>query len=571
MSSGIIELASQGNISKVIRDMRVRSLLSPYYFAKVVLGYRLLTDYLHMRDMHLWRDRCAAGIKKQLIEWSRAFYKTTCFTITGSMWFVLPVNDEDHEYAINELGLDENEWFKIANLHDQDDTQLLAFETESNARKKVEAIKEHFENNEMFRLVFPEIAYTGKEYPWTSKCLRIRRVGWGKSEPEGTFEAIGVGGALQSRHYKRVFEDDLVGENAIKSPDKVMLDTIGWHGRLLGAFVDATRQERHVISNRWGFNDLNYYIRTHEADEYFIHGRSAIEIDETTGEEYAVFPVKGDGTTAYTLEALEKIKNSGTISYFDFACQYMNQPTLPGEQEVNLKALHTYTVSDEGQILCSCGEKFFPSQLNRYTHYDPYNAKGAASKSRPAVLTVGLSVSKHIVLLDYYCTRENYAGVYENGIFRQNDLWRPKCLSYEDVGHQNMTEFHIKEQQKHSEFTKKHKLVKRIVAVGHKGKDNETRIRDYLMPFISDATYKLTIRSKHSLFKSQLETFPNPTLDHDYDLLTAMAQGPTLSEDGSRIWVFPVSEEDMKSTRLEEEAYMKKLAETYTNVEVLSQ
>jgi len=212
----ILQLAAAGSADKVWLDQRVRSILSPYYFIKVVLGYKKLVPHLHQHDTELFVSRWASGQTEQAVEWPRAFYKTTTFTIGLGIWGVLPVTDEDTNYALTALEIPEELWFERCSLHDQDATQLFAFETEGNARKKINIVKWHFEENSTFRWLFPEIAYTGNERPWNSDCLCIRRVGDRRKDPEGSFEAIGVGGALQSRHYSRIWCDDLVGENARK-------------------------------------------------------------------------------------------------------------------------------------------------------------------------------------------------------------------------------------------------------------------------------------------------------------------------------------------------------------------
>src|SRR5580658_12345 len=542
----ILKLASQGDAKSLLRDIRVRALYSPYYFVKVVLGYSKLVEHFHQQEMERFVDAWSTGVRKQAVEWSRGFYKTTCFTIGTSIWITLPVHDSDTEYAIQQLGIGESEWYLRTSLHDQDATQLLAFEVEANAEKKIQAIKWHFEENTLFRSVFPELAYDGTWRPWNTKQLRIPRVGDRRRDPEGSFEAIGVGGALQSRHYKIVWEDDLVGEKARKSTI-VMQDTIGWHGRLNGAFENATEQIRFLISNRWGYADLNSHVRINEPDFRF-HTRSAIELDPTTGEDRAIFPEE------YPLEKLEAIRTGSSMTKYDYACQYLNRPTLPGESEVDTKAIHTYTVEKDGLMKCSCGAKFKPSQLFRYMHYDPYNAKGPGSTSCPAIVVVGTSSDGHVALLDYYLGKEQYGKVYDR-LFFFNDIWAPRLFTFEDVGHQNLTAYHIQEIQKTTEYkTAKHHQFPRMEGVSTGNRTKEARIREGLFPVVEKK--KFTCRSKHQAFLSMLDTFPHKVLDHDYDLLDALAQGTAL-------WRFPEKAEDNERANNEEETYLRKLNENY--------
>lgn len=549
MSIDILQLASQGDASLVMRDMRVRSLWSPYYFTKVVLGYNELSPNLHQHDSELFINRWIAGQRKQWIEWSRGFFKTTQFTIGTSMWVPLPVSEEDSNYAIDCLHIDEQEWFARMALHNQDITQLLAFETITNAKKKVGEIRWHFEENELFRALFPEIAYQGVEAPWNNDCLKIRRAtDKGRRVEEGTFEAIGVGVALQSRHYDIVWEDDLVGLKTSASETE-MEKTIRWHELLHGAFVDATNQTRFGVSNRWGYNDLNSHIRKNE--DFVFYTRSAWEYD-SEGNPHSIFPER------YSLVGLQEIQKR--MNRYDFSCQYLNSPVLPGDQEVMLSGLHTYTVSEQGEIVCSCGTRVFPSQLLRFMHYDPYNAKGVNSKSAPAACVVGTSMDKHIFLLDLFAAKQGYQKVYER-LFEMNHRWRPYKFTYEDVGHQNMTEFHIRQMEKNPEHVDKYGRFPHIVPSPTKNKANEIRVREFLLPVFT--RYKFSYRKDaHLLFESQLETFPNATLDHDYDLLVALAQG------GALPWRFPDSEDTVLTQKNEEQSYLEQLAKPFTHYEV---
>lgn len=552
--TNILDLAASGKADNVLRDMRVRSLFSPYYLVKVVLGYDKLSPTFHQLEMENFLNRWAAGERKQWIEWSRGFFKSTCFTIGTSIWIVLPFTEEDTTYALEELQIPEDVWFSRVGLHDQDATQLLSFETMDNGKKKVGEIKWHFEENELFRLLFPEIAYTGSESPWNNECLKIRRAGYGRRLPEGTFEAIGVGGALQSRHYRIVWEDDLIGMKATRSPS-IMEESIRWHGLLSGAFEDASQQIRFGVSNRWGYHDLNSHIRANEPD-FIFHCRSAWETN-SEGEDVPTFPER------YSLEALFQIRDSGSLTRYDFSCQYMNSPILAGGQEVDISKLHYYTVDDSGGIKCSCGSHYRPSQLLRYLHYDPFNAKGIRSVSCPSIVVIGTSSDKHIFPLDVFTTKGSYKNIFDK-IFNWNDKWRPYIFTYEDVGHQNMTEHHIRSMEKTSEHSSKHRRLPTIIPVPTHNKAKEIRIRENLLPYVTGRGGQLSVRKEQLALISQLETFPNERLADDYDILDSLAQGGAKTKDGRVIWRFPVAAEEEETLKQDDEAFMQQLGQSYT-------
>lgn len=540
MGPDILQLASAGDAKNVWRDMRVRSLYSPYYFIKVLLQYRALTKDLHYVELERFVDAYAAGHTLQWIRWPRGFFKTTCFTIGTAIWLVLPFEDEDTNYALDVLKLDDDRWFQRLQLHDQNLRQLLAFETIDNAKKKIGEIKWHFEANELFRVTFPEIAYTGSsaERPWNNQCLRIRRAETGSRHEEGTFEAIGVGGALQSRHYDLAWEDDLVGKDALES-ETVMYKTIRWHQLLHGAFVNAGKQVRFCVGNSWAYNDLFSHVQRNEP-EFLIHTVCCTNTDEF-GVEHPVFPVDGEGNERYTLRKLNLIREK--MSKHDFYAQYYNRPIPEGETEVSLDKIHLYTVKEDGLMVCSCGAQWYPSQCRRYMHYDPYNAKGITSHSCPAIVVVGTSPDKHVFVLAYYYLKTDYNTVFSK-IFSMNDAWLPDVFTYEDVGNQNMAEFHIRNQMQQPAWKEKHKPFHRITAVKTGGTSHENRIRHRLFPYVEAG--QLALRDVHTYLLNMFETFPNKMPDHDYDLLDAL-------EDGADMWTFPMAEDHVKESQSDEQ------------------
>jgi len=537
--------------------------MSSYYFTKVLLMQSALVDHFHQIEMDQFLEKWEHGVWLQWIEWSRGFFKTTCFTQGTSMWTVLPSDDSDIEYAVRVLGFDEEAVKRRFALHDQDSTHLLAFNNIHNAERKVGWIKWHFEENQLFRACFPEIAYQGDERPWNSKSLRLRRVGYGRTEPEGTFDAIGVGGGLESRHYTHVWEDDLVDRKTSQSATE--LDSVcRWHDLLDGAFRQASKQIRTGVSNRWGYNDLNSYVRSTDKT-FFFHTRKAIEYNPLTEREEAVFPER------LTIEDLRLMESKGEKKRHEIAAQYYNEPRLPGEREVNLDALHYYEVSSEGQIQCSCGAKFLPSQLQRYMAYDPYNAKDQRSTSCPAIVVVGTSpkfrlddklLLEHVFLLDYFTTRKDYTGVYSK-LFEWNDRWGPQLFVYEDVANQNMCEFYIKQQQTRPDFD--HRRFSRIVGVTCGGKSKPIRIRDKFLPLIDAGRF--SCRRTHKTFLDQCETFPLEVNGHDYDILDALEDLCGSDSYGTSLMTFPKLDTELKARKAEEDAYLAELGKPYSQME----
>lgn len=543
--------AAKGDQKALIQDMRVRALYWPYFFCKVILGNPDMTAEFHGEEIERFIERLLAGHRRQWIEWARGHLKSTTFTQGISIWFVCPPNEEDKKYAVEVLGIEPYLWDRRMTLHNQNLAQLLAFENDSNASRKIEEVKYHFEQNQIFRACFPEIAYQGHEQPWNNSAIKIRRTGMGAQVGEATFQSIGVNGALQSQHYDIVWCDDLVGKAATES-EVIMATTKRWFGLLEGALRGRALGSRSCvfgISNRWGYHDLNSAVR--EGGMFLFHTRSIIETNPATGKEEFVFKTK------FNDEVWAEIMANPQMSKYDRQCQYFNNPIAPGDAEVSSSNVHRYKVDPvTAEIVCSCGVRFRASTLRRFMHFDPFNAKGVRSMSAPAIAVVGTSEDKHIFLLDYYVAKGDYDKVFDQ-LVKFNDEWLPEVFTFEDVGHQNMVKFHLEERQKTEEFrSKKHRKFQRIVPSPTRGKSKEVRVREGLLPYIEAGNF--ACRESQHAFLAMLDTWPHPVPGHDYDLLDALSQGPA-------VWQYPLNEDEALRLSAEEEQEIEEIGKPYSH------
>jgi hypothetical protein len=218
--------------------------------------------------------------------------------------------------------------------------------------------------------------------------------------------------------------------------------------------------------------------------------------------------------------------------------------------------LHRYTVTEGGMIHCSCGGKYHPRQLLRFMHFDPYNAKGSRSKSRPGLGVIGTSTDKHVFLLDYSVERHTQEQLFEK-VFSFNDQWKPCLFTYEDVGNQAMAEVYIRQAQNSSDF--KHRRMPYIKPCTTGNRAKEIRIRDHLLPALT--RYKFAVRSTQLHFLESLATFPHPVPDHDYDLMDALAQG-------APHWRFPESEDRAKEQQINEEEFLAHLGKPFSHFNI---
>lgn len=253
---------------------RINSFANLFYFSVSLLNKNKFQLNLDPRkNLHL--QMCLAVMKdglKEVIEIPRDHYKSTVYSECFPMWRALPFTDKDADTLLR-LGCSEIyiEWMKKA--HKQNIRILLVSEVTKNAEKLGKRIRNHYESNAFFKSIFEEIIPDAK-CVWTNNSLHHKRTPEGMAFGEGTFDFIGVGGALQSTHYDLSVQDDLVGRDALKS-ETVMNDTIEYHKLIVGA-MDADSEDgardfdELVVGNRWSFKDLNSFIRLEEPYFNFI-------------------------------------------------------------------------------------------------------------------------------------------------------------------------------------------------------------------------------------------------------------------------------------------------------------
>ena len=342
---------------------KINSLLDLYFFSTVTLNKtRIQRGPGYTNSLHY--QMCLTVMKdglKEVIEIPRGHFKSTIYSECFPIWRALPFGprEEDLFASLNYSDLF-IEWMR--RTHSQDIRILLVSETILNATKLGVKISNHYENGSLFREIFPEILPTSKE-TWTANSLHQNRTGAGKAHGEGTFDFIGVGAALQSRHYDVVVQDDLPGMAALNS-DTVMKGTIEYHQLLPGA-MDANIHtggdfDEIVVGNRWSHKDLNSYIR--ENEKYFgFTTHSALG---------GCCPLHPIGTPifpeAFSRELLLRRRKS-LGSYF-FSCQYLNFPIDPSKAKFNMGDFRFFHFEQVGGALANPKVSPLLSEIDTSVH-----------------------------------------------------------------------------------------------------------------------------------------------------------------------------------------------------------
>lgn len=301
---------------------------SLFYFNKVVLGHSRLSPFLHG---HICAELEQDSLRMAM-EIPRDMFKTTLASVSAPMWWALPFNDRHEEY-MRRLGYGDA-WIRwMYRAHYSSTRTLIASEIIDNAIKIGTRISGHYQSNPEFRFYFSEIipktsmelAGTGKKKDkWNAKSMTHNRLD-GVYLGEGTFDFIGVKGALQSRHYDRQVIDDPVGEKAIKS-ELVMQDTIEWIRKLPGAFDSdpdnpGRLADQLFIGNRWSKRDVGEWLRREMSDMKFVTHSAEGGCCEMHPLGKSIFPEE------FPMEKLQELRK--IWGSYHYSCQYLNNPVDP--------------------------------------------------------------------------------------------------------------------------------------------------------------------------------------------------------------------------------------------------
>jgi hypothetical protein len=456
---------------------KVNSLIDLYYFSSVTLNkFRLQRGQDYRVKLHY--QMCLSVMKdglKEVIEIPRDHFKSTIYSECFPIWRALPFGTAEED-QFTRLGYSDLfiEWMR--RTHSQDIRILLVSETIKNATMLGTRISNHYLNNGLFRQLFPTILPTAAE-TWTNDSLHQRRTLAGRGQGEGTFDFIGVGAALQSRHYNMVIQDDLVGRDAIQS-DSVMQSTIEYHQLLVGAAdsdpSDPNRDfDEIIVGNRWSHKDLNSYVR--ESESYF-----GFTTHSALGGCCALHPF---GNPIFPEEfSVEKLlvwkRRLGT--YF-FTCQFLNSPIDPSKAKFNMKDFRYfhfenidgamanpkggYSKSDtenkvelgkptqkrtvlRHHVNAGDVEKdIFPRHLDRYMVVDP-NHSGqhktlGSGRCRHAIVVSGVSRDpRRIYLLDIWAEAASI-DKFVAKMFELAIKWKLNTIYVEAVGAQKYLLYHL--------------------------------------------------------------------------------------------------------------------------------
>lgn len=524
------------------RVLRMNALGSLYNFIKVPLRRAKLTEELHkpLCDF-LQREHL-----KDLIEWPRDHFKSTMASEGLIMWRALPFTDQD-EAMFRYVGYSDDYIDYMRRVHNPNARSLIVSENKENAAKLGRRIRFHFESNPIFRWLFFDIL-PDSSCKWDTFSMTIKRpsAGMGGAHGEGTFDFIGVGGALQSRHYGAgglIIQDDLVGRKAVESP-VVMEKTIEFHKLVTALFEEDEAQhegDELIIGNRWGYFDVNSHVREHEP-WYQVTSHSAL------GGCCIMHPP--DTPILPRVFSYEKLmRKRQTLGSYMFSCQFLNNPSAPENAEFKEADVCWYRILQNGAStdpldgvikheVTSGGIVRRPvkvASLSKVIVTDPAHSGGAGEgRCRHAIVVVGLDSDGNYYLLESWAQACSHP-LYFAKLYEVARRWRINKVGFESVAAQKFGITHLAHLNKTQPWKIKIIECKGEVTLddGTVSKKKVWRIYNTIAPILESGRFWMlkaaSGEKRHQDFLTELTTFSMKGGGGKYiDQLDAWAYVPNL-------------------------------------------
>jgi len=442
-----------------LRDLGKKSF---FFFARAIVGFGELDKNIHRpicKELENYEER-----PRLLIILPRDWFKSSLGSVAYPIWRAI----------------------KDPNIR-----VLITQNSFSNACKKLQAIKQIFEKNQLFRALYSDIL-PDKGCRWSSECLTIKRT---SGHPEGTFEAAGTGTAVTSRHYDLIIEDDTVApekdalKGIIQQPTQLEIEkAIGWHRVAYPLQIHPTKSQRVVIGTRWAERDLLGWILENEK-EYVVVDRKAIENGVAIWERF-------------DKEVLSQIEKS--IGPYMFSSLYLNNPMSAINQVFKREWIQYYDTVNKKEA----------ARFVHCTSVDPA-ASDSESSSDPdynIVLTTAVDPLSGNIYIRHYTRARMNPGELINAILEHQAIYKPVVVKIESIAYQRTINYWLKRMK---EKLNRRFYVEEIKSHGKTSKVDRIRA---LQPYFADGV--IYFKTHMSELERELLSFPRGA--HD-DILDALA------------------------------------------------
>ena len=454
-------------------------------------------------------------------------------------------------------------------INDPNTAILIANERLDNAVTFLSAIKHHFEDNEFFRGLFPELIPPDfNKTTWSETKIIVPRSS-GRIEP--TVNVIGAGGTVTGQHPDHIFADDIISreamENARRGDGGITQQMNRWVNQLL-PLLNSGCQPYPTLNfqgTRWYRGDTYEHI-----EEAFGNGEERrtwlLQIKTENGETMPVQVHRRGDLVIFTRQVMENgratwperpgydLESLAKIRLRDpelFAANYMNDPADDLTATFKEAWVQTYSWVNDQQLQWTDAnakqQSAFLADLDILILVDPggfARAKGG-DRMRAAIIVTGSTmntVPEHMIL-ETYSEKVAFTLVAEK-ILTLCTRYTPRRVYIEEVGQQ-------------AAFLE---LVKRLAAergvalplesIDPQGQDKDARILG-LEPWFQRGLIRFGGGKDFHELREQYQGFPKSPRK---DLLDALAYGP-------RVWRKPMQGARTASMRQqqEREAYYSRL------------
>lgn len=451
-----------------IRSLRELGKKSLFFLARGILEFGDLDKDIHKPICETLQDY--KKNLKILIVLPRDWFKSTIGSVVYPIWRA--INDPNIRILV------------VQNSH-------------SNACKKLQAIKQIFEKNDLFRALYPDIL-PNKSCRWSSECLTVNRTA---AHPEGTFEAAGTGTAVTSRHYDLIIEDDTVApekdslKGIVQQPTQLEIEkAIGWHRVAMPLQIHPTKSQRVVIGTRWADRDLIGWILKNEPN-YKPIMRKCREDGKAVWDRFSE-------------DVLRQLESKEGIGPYMFSMLYLNEP-----------------ISSINQVFCRDWILYYDTlskketkRLVYCTSVDPAasDSDGSSDPDYNIVLTTGVNpLTGRIYVMQYTRARMN-PGELIAAILDHQATYKPVVVKIEAIAYQRTINYWLKRTR---EKLQRRFYVEEIKSHGRTSKLDRIRA---LQPYFADGL--ISLKAHMGELERELLSFPSGAHDDILDALCMQIQ-----------------------------------------------
>lgn len=456
----------------VLRDMGEQGKTDLFFFAREVLGFRDMVAHCHM-PMTVFADSNPSQHKLMLAP--RDHLKSSVWTVAGSLQ---------------------------RGVRDPNSRNLLANESATNVERMLQVIQRHCETNKVFRTLYSDVIPKDfKKVRWNQQEMDLRRE---IIDATPTFDTIGMTGAMTSRHYTHKTFDDVVSEEAVKSP-KVMQDVITRLSAISAMSVNPAVDTEWFVGTRWAIWDVYKWLMKMRPEM-----AKFIVAAEKDGE--PLWPER------FPTRVLAQMRRE--MGDYRYSCLMLNRPRDETIQDLNTRDLRLWKWAKWGgedvvvmHRLDGTTEHILPlSALDITVTVDLAPAEKINS-DRNAVVVCGQTPWDEAIILDVWARRCTPLELMEH-LFYVNQRFHPRVFGIEDVAYQKAFKYFLKAESERR-FT--YFNVQPIKATGKK----ELRIKG-LQPLM--ASGRLYAMAEQLILREEMADFPLGQHDDTIDALSMHLQ-----------------------------------------------